>query len=82
VDRDPLQSSEGWQKFTGGWLVGGLSGVAWAYILTQILPYCEYAAHRTHSPCMCIPLLVQLACPGNSMYLSVIRVIGSSSSTC
>jgi photosystem I subunit 11 len=39
VDRDPLQSSEGWQKFTGGWLVGGLSGVAWGYILTQILPY-------------------------------------------
>lgn len=42
VDRDPLQSSEGWQKFTAGWLVGGLSGVAWGYILTQILPYCEF----------------------------------------
>ena len=48
VDRDPLQSSEGWQKFTGGWLVGGLSGVAWGYILTQILPYCEYLANLSH----------------------------------
>ena len=32
---DPLQSSEGWAGFTSGWLFGGLSGVAWAYILTQ-----------------------------------------------
>jgi photosystem I subunit 11 len=39
IQRDPLQSSDGWQKFTAGWLVGGLSGVAWGYILTQILPY-------------------------------------------
>jgi photosystem I subunit 11 len=31
--------SKGWAKFTSGWLVGGLSGVAWSYILTQILPY-------------------------------------------
>jgi Photosystem I reaction centre subunit XI len=61
VDRDPLQSSEGWQKFTGGWLVGGLSGVAWGYILTQILPYCEHAAHCTHSPCLCSTPLIQLA---------------------
>lgn len=80
MDRDPLQSSEGWQKFTGGWLVGGLSGVAWGYILTQILPYCEHAAHRTHSPCVC-------ACPaglhGDSIrYMSAIQVTGSSSSTC
>ena len=34
-----LQTSAGWQKFAAGWLVGGLSGVAWAYILTQTLPY-------------------------------------------
>lgn len=33
------QTAEGWQKFAAGWLVGGLSGVAWAYILTQTLPY-------------------------------------------
>lgn len=39
VTRDPLQSSEGWASFTSGWLVGGLSGVAWCYILTQVLPY-------------------------------------------
>lgn len=39
VARDPLQTSEGWSQFTSGWLVGGLSGVAFAYILTQVLPY-------------------------------------------
>lgn len=39
ITRDPLQSSEGWANFTSGWLVGGLSGVAWSYILTQVLPY-------------------------------------------
>lgn len=39
IARDPVQSSEGWAKFTSGWLVGGLSGVAWSYFLTQVLPY-------------------------------------------
>lgn len=39
VARDPLQSSQGWADFTAGWLAGGLSGVAWAYVLTQLLPY-------------------------------------------
>ena len=39
VSRDPLKTSEGWGQFASGWLVGGLSGVAWAYILTQTLPY-------------------------------------------
>eukprot|EP01024_Parvocaulis_polyphysoides_P013601 TRINITY_DN1532_c0_g1_i2.p1 TRINITY_DN1532_c0_g1~~TRINITY_DN1532_c0_g1_i2.p1 ORF type:complete len:197 (-),score=31.86 TRINITY_DN1532_c0_g1_i2:296-886(-) len=39
VARDPLQASEGWSSFTAGWLVGGLSGVAWAYICSQILPF-------------------------------------------
>jgi len=39
ITRDPLQSSEGWANFTSGWLVGGISGVAWSYILTQVLPY-------------------------------------------
>jgi photosystem I subunit 11 len=28
-----------WANFTSGWVVGGLSGVAWAYLLTQLLPY-------------------------------------------
>ena len=39
IARDPVQSEEGWAKFTSGWLVGGLSGVAWSYFLTQVLPY-------------------------------------------
>lgn len=39
VARDPLQTSEGWAQFASGWLVGGLSGSVFAYILTQILPY-------------------------------------------
>ena len=39
VGRDPVQSEDGWAKFTSGWLVGGLSGVAWSYFLTQVLPY-------------------------------------------
>lgn len=39
IARDPLQSSEGWSKFAAGWAVGGLSGVAWGYVCTQILPY-------------------------------------------
>lgn len=28
-----------WNDFTAGFTVGGLSGVAWGYICTQILPY-------------------------------------------
>ncbi|KAF5840021.1 photosystem I reaction center subunit XI [Dunaliella salina] len=39
LPQDPLMSEEGWAKFAAGFTVGGLSGVAWAYILTQILPY-------------------------------------------
>mmetsp|Transcript_18440 Transcript_18440/g.39631 ORF Transcript_18440/g.39631 Transcript_18440/m.39631 type:complete len:196 (+) Transcript_18440:78-665(+) len=39
VTRDPLQSAKGWNDFAAGFTVGGLSGVAWAYILTQTLPY-------------------------------------------
>jgi len=39
ISRDPLQSSEGWSKFGAGFAVGGLSGVAWGYVCTQILPY-------------------------------------------
>eukprot|EP00884_Botryococcus_braunii_P011228 jgi/Botrbrau1/20105/Bobra.0173s0008.1 len=39
IPRDPLQSAAGWNAFSAGWLVGGLSGVAWAYILTLVLPY-------------------------------------------
>jgi photosystem I subunit 11 len=37
--RDPLQTADGWNGFSAGWLVGGLSGVVWCYILTQTLPY-------------------------------------------
>jgi len=39
INRDSLQSAEGWAQFAAGWTVGGLSGVAWCYILTQLLPY-------------------------------------------
>jgi photosystem I subunit 11 len=39
IIRDPLQSAEGWNGFTAGFTVGGLSGAAFSYILTQILPY-------------------------------------------
>ena len=36
---DPAKTPEGWSKFTAGFLFGGISGVAWAYIMTQTLPY-------------------------------------------
>ncbi|XP_024375984.1 photosystem I reaction center subunit XI, chloroplastic [Physcomitrium patens] len=38
---DKLQTAEGWAGFTGGFFFGGLSGVAWAYILLYVLnlPY-------------------------------------------
>ncbi|KAL3155404.1 hypothetical protein ABBQ38_010960 [Trebouxia sp. C0009 RCD-2024] len=39
INRDRLQSNEGWSNFTAGFFVGAESGVAWAYVLTQILPY-------------------------------------------
>lgn len=39
VQRDPLQSAEGWNDFTAGFTVGALSGVGWAYACTQFLPY-------------------------------------------
>lgn len=39
VAADALQSADGWSGFAAGWTVGGLSGVAWAYIMTQVLPY-------------------------------------------
>ena len=39
VPRDPLQTADGWSNFGAGFAVGGLSGVAWAYVCTQILPY-------------------------------------------
>merc|ERR1712224_1022197 len=29
---DELQTSDGWANFTSGWLVGGLSGVAYCYL--------------------------------------------------
>lgn len=39
VQKDPLQSAEGWNDFTAGFLVGGLSGVIWAFLCTQFLPF-------------------------------------------
>ncbi|CAG9463772.1 unnamed protein product [Pedinophyceae sp. YPF-701] len=39
LPEDPLQSAEGWNGFTSGFLTGALSGVAWAYACTQLLPY-------------------------------------------
>merc|ERR1712072_1425619 len=39
IGRDELQSSAGWADFTSGWLVGGLSGVAYCYLCTQFFPY-------------------------------------------
>lgn len=39
INRDRLQSGEGWSNFTAGFFVGAESGVAWGYILSQILPY-------------------------------------------
>lgn len=40
-DADPLQTSQGWANFAGGFFFGGLSGVTWAYFLLYILnlPY-------------------------------------------
>merc|ERR550514_2606539 len=39
IARDELQTSAGWANFTSGWLVGGLSGVAYCYLCTQLFPY-------------------------------------------
>merc|ERR1712216_1120127 len=39
IARDELQTSTGWANFTSGWLVGGLSGVAYCYLTTQFFPY-------------------------------------------
>merc|ERR1719198_2421766 len=39
IARDELYTSEGWAKFTSGWVFGGLSGVLYCYICTQAFPY-------------------------------------------
>merc|ERR1719247_4021964 len=39
VTKDPLQPKQGWEEFTSGFLVGGLSGVLYLYICTQLFPY-------------------------------------------
>ena len=31
-----MQTNEGWQNFTAGWFVGGLSGVGFGYVLTKV----------------------------------------------
>ncbi|CAI5466742.1 unnamed protein product [Closterium sp. Yama58-4] len=40
-EADKLQTADGWASFAGGFFFGGLSGVAWAYILLYVLdlPY-------------------------------------------
>ena len=38
VSKDPLQTKAGWEEFTSGFLIGGLSGVLYSYICTQLLP--------------------------------------------
>eukprot|EP00244_Chara_vulgaris_P010427 TRINITY_DN47_c0_g1_i6.p1 TRINITY_DN47_c0_g1~~TRINITY_DN47_c0_g1_i6.p1 ORF type:complete len:233 (+),score=31.31 TRINITY_DN47_c0_g1_i6:350-1048(+) len=38
-EEDKLQTSEGWSGFTGGFIFGGLSGVAWAYFLLNNIQY-------------------------------------------
>eukprot|EP00897_Mesotaenium_endlicherianum_P000687 jgi/Mesen1/10619/ME000089S10077 len=40
-EQDKLQTADGWAGFSGGFFFGGLSGVAWAYILLYVidLPY-------------------------------------------
>ncbi|QDZ22117.1 subunit XI of photosystem I reaction center [Chloropicon primus] len=39
ISSDPLMSKQGWEEFTSGFLVGGLSAVLYSYICTQLLPY-------------------------------------------
>lgn len=39
IERDALYTDKGWSEFAAGFTIGGISGVAWAYICTQILPY-------------------------------------------
>merc|ERR1711976_738139 len=39
IERDELQTSAGWEDFTSGWVVGGLSGVAYCYLCTQFFPF-------------------------------------------
>ncbi|CAD7695915.1 unnamed protein product [Ostreobium quekettii] len=36
---DSLQTADGWNEFTAGFFVGGLSGVAWGYLCTLFLPF-------------------------------------------
>merc|ERR1711937_862254 len=39
IAQDEWQTSGGWSEFTSGWVVGGLSGVLYCYICTQVFPY-------------------------------------------
>ena len=39
--KDELQSSQGWQQFTSGWLVGSVGGASFAYILISNLPFLQ-----------------------------------------
>ena len=39
--KDELQSSQGWQQFTSGWLVGSVGVASFAYILISNLPFLQ-----------------------------------------
>merc|ERR1719321_381051 len=39
IVRDELQTEAGWANFSSGWVVGGLSAVAYCYLCTQFFPY-------------------------------------------
>ena len=39
--RDRLQSFQGWQQFTSGWLVGSVGGASFAYILISNIAFLQ-----------------------------------------
>nr|QQP22349.1 photosystem I subunit XI [Cryptophyta sp. CCMP2293] len=39
--KDELQSSQGWQQFTSGWLVGSVGGASFAYILISNIAFLQ-----------------------------------------
>ncbi|CAI7808744.1 unnamed protein product [Closterium sp. NIES-54] len=48
-EADKLQTADGWASFAGGFFFGGLSGVAWAYILLYVLDL-PYPVNRVVPP--------------------------------
>lgn len=39
--KDELQSNQGWQQFTSGWLVGSVGGASFAYILISNISFLQ-----------------------------------------